>query len=72
VDKSNQYLELAFRYFQRAEQADNPVLQAKLRKLAGEYRDKALEMIDRAIHSPNANFQSVPGAGIRKRTARHQ
>jgi hypothetical protein len=48
VDKSSQYLELAFRYFQRAEQADNPALHAKLRKLAGEYRDKALEMIDKA------------------------
>ena len=46
ADKSSRYTELALQYFERAEQADNPRLKAKLRKLAGEYFDKALEMLD--------------------------
>jgi hypothetical protein len=49
--KSSCDLELALKYFERAEQADNPRLKAKLRKLAGGYRDNALEILDRAVSS---------------------
>ena len=35
ADKSSRYTELALQYFERAEQADNPRLKAKLRKLRG-------------------------------------
>jgi hypothetical protein len=48
---SSHYLELAIQNFKRAEQAANPQLKAKLRKLAGEYRDQALELLDRAVAS---------------------
>jgi hypothetical protein len=50
-DISSHYLELAIQYFKRAEQAANPQLKAKLRKLAGEYRDQALELIEHAVSS---------------------
>ena len=50
-DLSSHYLELAIQNFKRAEQAANPQLKAKLRKLAGEYRDQALELLDRAVAS---------------------
>jgi hypothetical protein len=50
-DKSNRNLELALQYFERAEQADNPQLRAKLRKVAVEYRDKGLEILERAIRT---------------------
>jgi hypothetical protein len=50
-DMSSHYLELAIQNFKRAEQAANPQLKAKLRKLAGEYRDQALELLDRAVAS---------------------
>jgi hypothetical protein len=49
ADISSRYVELAIQYFKRAARTDNPVLQAKLRELAGEYRDKALQMLDRAV-----------------------
>jgi hypothetical protein len=55
VDKSSQYLELALQYFERSEQANNPQIRAKLRKLAVEYRDNALAMLDRALSSPKAD-----------------
>ena len=55
VDKSSQYLELALQYFERSEQANNPQIRAKLRKLAVEYRDNALDMLDRALSSPKAD-----------------
>ena len=51
VDKSSHYLELALQYFERSEQA-------KLRKLAQEYPDKALQMLDRAVESASADGQS--------------
>ena len=50
-DMSSHYLELAIQNFKRAEQAANPQLKAKLRKLAGEYRDQALELLERAVAS---------------------
>jgi hypothetical protein len=46
IDVPKRYLELAVQYFERAEQADSPALQAKYRELAGDYRDKALEMLN--------------------------
>jgi hypothetical protein len=49
ADISSRYLELAIRYFERAARTDNLVLQAKLRELAGEYRDKALQILDHAV-----------------------
>ena len=55
VDKSSHYLELALQYFERSEQANNPQIRAKLRKLAVEYRDNALAMLDRALSSPKAD-----------------
>jgi hypothetical protein len=51
IDMSSHYLELAIQNFKRAEQAANPQLKAKLRKLAGEYRDQALELLERAVAS---------------------
>ena len=54
-DKSSQYLELSVQYFGRSEQANNPQIRAKLRKLAVEYRDNALKMLDRALSSPKAD-----------------
>ena len=45
VDKSSHYLELALQYFERSEQANNPQIRGKLRKLAQEYPDKALQML---------------------------
>jgi hypothetical protein len=51
IDMSNHYLELAIQHFKRAEQAANPQLKAKLLKLAGEYRDQALDLLDRAVAS---------------------
>jgi len=58
ADISSRYTELAIRYFERAARTDNPVLQAKLRKLAGEYRDRVLQMLDRAVESACADGQS--------------
>ena len=55
VDKSSQYLELSVQYFERSEQANNPQIRTKLRKLAVEYRDNALKMLDRALSSPKAD-----------------
>ena len=34
MDKSSHYLELAVQYFERSEQANNPQIRGKLRKLA--------------------------------------
>jgi hypothetical protein len=51
VDVPARYLELAIENFGRAEQADSPALRVKFRELAGEYRDKALEMLDRRMQS---------------------
>jgi hypothetical protein len=53
ADISSRYTELSIRDFERAELTDNPQLKAKLRKLAEEYRDQALELLDRAVGSPN-------------------
>jgi hypothetical protein len=39
TDTPNLYLSLAIKYFERAEKADSPALQAKLREMAAEYRD---------------------------------
>jgi hypothetical protein len=47
IDVPSRYLKLAVQNFERAERADSPALQAKFRELAGDYRDKALEMLDR-------------------------
>jgi hypothetical protein len=47
IDVPSRYLKLAVQNFERAERADGPALQAKFRELAGDYRDKALEMLDR-------------------------
>ena len=58
VDKSSHYLELALQYFERSEQANNPQIRGKLRKLAQEYPDKALQMLDRAVESASADGQS--------------
>jgi hypothetical protein len=55
ADIPNRYLRLAIEHFERAERTDNPQLKAKLRKLAGEYRDKALQIIGRAVGSPKAD-----------------
>ena len=55
VDKLSRYLELALQYFERSEQANNPQIRAKFRKLAVEYRDNALEMLDRTLSSPKAD-----------------
>jgi hypothetical protein len=41
----NLYLNLAIKYYERAEKADSPVLQAKLREMAAEYRDQALRLM---------------------------
>jgi hypothetical protein len=49
IDEPSRSLELAIQYFERATQADSPVLQAKFRELAGDYRDKALEILNRRI-----------------------
>jgi hypothetical protein len=46
-DVPNDYFKLAVQNFERAERADSPVLRAKFRELAGDYRDKGLEMLDR-------------------------
>jgi hypothetical protein len=48
-------LELSVQYFERSEQANDPQIRAKLRKLAVEYRDNALKMLDRALSSPKAD-----------------
>lgn len=55
LDKSSHYLELALQYFERSEQANNPQIRGKLRKLAQEYRDRAFEMLDRALSNPKAD-----------------
>jgi hypothetical protein len=47
IDVPSRYLQLALENFERAEQADSPALKAKFRELAGDYRDKALQMLDR-------------------------
>jgi hypothetical protein len=43
---SNRYLRLALKNYERAEQTDSPTLKAKFRKVAGEYRDQALRLMD--------------------------
>jgi hypothetical protein len=45
TDTPNRYLNLAIKYFERAEKAESPALQAKLREVAGEYRDQALRLM---------------------------
>ena len=45
TDTPNLYLCLAIKYFERAEKAGSPALQAKLREMAGEYRDQALRLM---------------------------
>jgi hypothetical protein len=50
-DMSGRYLELAIQYFKRSQQEANPQTKAKFRKLAGEYRDQALELLDRAVEA---------------------
>jgi hypothetical protein len=45
TDTPNLYLSLAIKYFERAEKAGSPALQAKLREVAGEYRDQALRLM---------------------------
>jgi hypothetical protein len=47
ADIPDRYLRLAIEHFERAERTDNPQLQAKLRELAEDYRDRAIEMLDR-------------------------
>ena len=54
IDVPARYLELAIENFERAQQADSPELQAKFRKLAGDYRDKALEMLSRRLQGTTA------------------
>ena len=46
TDRANHYLQLAIRYFERAEQAASPALKTKFRRLAGEYRDHALRLLE--------------------------
>lgn len=59
IDVPTRYLKLAIENFERAEQADSPDLQAKFRKLAGDYRDKALKMLsDRMRSGPPLRRQS--------------
>jgi hypothetical protein len=58
ADISSRYTELSIRYFERAEQTTNPQLKAKLRKLAEEHRDQALELLDRAVGSAGVDGQS--------------
>jgi len=45
TDTPSLYLNLAIKYFERAEKAGSPALQAKLREMAGEYRDQALRLM---------------------------
>jgi len=45
ADKSNLYLNLAIKYFERADKANSPALKAKFRELAVEYRDQALRLM---------------------------
>jgi len=47
IDGPSRFLQLAIQNFERAERAGSPALQAKFRALAAEYRDKALQMLDR-------------------------
>jgi hypothetical protein len=47
ADIADRYLRLAIQNFERAERTDNPQLRVKLRGLAEDYRDRALEMLDR-------------------------
>jgi hypothetical protein len=54
IDVPTRYLKLAIENFERAEQADSPALQAKFRKLAGDYRDKALEMLSQSMQTTPA------------------
>jgi hypothetical protein len=54
IDVRARYLELAIENFERAEQADSAALRAKFREFAGEYRDKALEMLGRRMESTPA------------------
>jgi len=48
TDRSSLYLTLAIKYFERAEKAESPVLQAKVRELAREYRDQAARLLGEA------------------------
>ena len=49
---SGDLVRLAIQYFERAARSEDPELRAKLRQLAEEYRDEALQMLDRAISAP--------------------
>ena len=49
---SGDLVRLAIQYFERAARSEDPELRAKLRQLAEEYRDEALQMLDRAISTP--------------------
>jgi hypothetical protein len=45
TDTPNLYLNLAIKYYERAEKVDSPALQAKLREMAAGYRDQALRLM---------------------------
>ena len=45
TDTPSLYLNLAIKYFERAEKAGSPALQAKLREMAAGYRDQALRLM---------------------------
>jgi hypothetical protein len=47
TDISDRYFRLAIENFERAERENSPQLQAKFREMAGEYRDLALQSLDR-------------------------
>jgi predicted nuclease of restriction endonuclease-like RecB superfamily len=63
IDVPARYLELAIENFERAQQANSPELQAKFRKLAGDYREKALEMLSRLMQRTTA-FERVAGKAL--------
>ena len=46
TDKSDRYLQLAVKHYERGESCDNPELRAKFREIAARYRDLALETLD--------------------------
>jgi hypothetical protein len=58
TDKSDRYLQLAVKHYERGESCDNPELRAKFREIAARYRDLAVEMLDH----PAAEWGAEPRA----------
>jgi hypothetical protein len=64
----NLYLCLAIKYFERAEKAASPALQAKLREVAGEYRDQALHLMALQLNASHgsAGARRLPAVALTK------